>query len=89
MNAIYDKNIKQYIRNDYMKIIFKNDSKIEVVKTREEPIRSQPKEFKIMDIHDYYRKYPDMLCIKLHWWQKLFFRMSLNKLKFYNKIIKW
>lgn len=68
-----------------MEIKFKNGSEIKVIETKEDSTRSKPKEFKIMDIHDYYRKYPenfiDMLCIKLYWWQKLFLRMTLNKLK--------
>lgn len=73
-------------------IKFKNGSTIEVIEPECEVKRSQPKEFQIEGVTDYYKNYPfyflDLQGVKLYWWQKLFFRMSLNKLKFYNKIIK-
>lgn len=75
-----------------MEIRFKNRSRIETIETDEETKRSIPKEFYVVDIKSYLKRNPlyfiELQGIKLHWWQKLFFRMSLNKLKFYNKIIK-
>jgi hypothetical protein len=78
-----------------MEIQFKNGSEIKVIETKEDSTRSKPKEFQFEDVSQYIqylKRHPSAFMefcgVKLYWWQKLFFRMSLNKLKFYNKIIK-
>ena len=57
-------------------IKFKNGSTIEVIEPKCEVKRSQPKEFQIEGVTDYYKNYPfyflDLQGIKLHWWQKVY-----------------
>lgn len=62
-----------------MEIKFKNGSEIKAIETKEDSVRSKPKDFQFEDISTYiqYLKrhpsaYVEFHGVKLYWWQKVY-----------------